>query len=872
MIVVEILRNIFLMPLELVFEVIYTTALNNTHSEGLSIICMSLVVSTFVLPLYKQAEKLEQEQRAKEKELSLWAEHIKKHFKGDEKTMMLDAYYRENHYSPLYQLRGSLSILLQIPFFMAAYDLLGTLFAEDSRNSAGFFLISDLRYPDGLISFAGISINLLPILMTLISLVATYIYTKGLPIKTAARSLVLPVIFLVVLYKSPSALLLYWTMNNVYSLIKTIVIKHFESKKINKGAIQKSKRTFKPKGRFANMVESFLNMPPKTSSFIFPVLFMSVLTGLLIPLTYLSASPEEFIDITTLENPNSFLIHSFFIAVGFFVVWPSVFYYLASKKLKNIFAVMMFGISAVSVVNFMFFGKDTGIINTILVFDNVPTYSLSQVIVNTIVVIFVFAICVFLYRYKKACNLMLAAAVFASLTVSAIDFAKINDTYSSVMNHTDDFREDDNPQIVLSSTGENVMVIMLDKAMSRYIPYVFNEFPELKEQYDGFEYYPNTVSFGQYTLFGSSPLFGGYEYTPDQMDARADVSLKDKHDESLKVLPELFSEQGYGVNVMDLPFPGWSFKADYSSFEDIENCHSYHAEDFYNGNSESHTNVKNRRKRNLFMYSIFRCSPLCLQTVIYDNGNYLSSKEDAYNVYDILSNYRVLEKMDEMTQISNDKEGYLLLLGNETTHDLTNLRNYDPYTPYEFTEGYNISDGNQEIYLWNWHQAATYECLVAAMRELGNYMDYLKEIGVYDNTRIIIASDHGTNLYVFEDMMGDDLFTAEWYNCLLMVKDFNSTGFVTNDSFMTNADVPTIALDGIVDNPHNPYTGKPINSDPKNGDIVIGFSLSQDDSIWNPDYNPGNTFTYDENFEWYKLINKDIYNNNNWVPIDKPEV
>ena len=121
-------------------------------------------------------------------------------------------------------------------------------------------------------------------------------------------------------------------------------------------------------------------------------------------------------------------------------------------------------------------------------------------------------------------------------------------------------------------------------------------------------------------------------------------------------------------------------------------------------------------------------------------------------------------------------------------------------------------------------------------------------------------------------MMGDDLFTAEWYNCLLMVKDFNSTGFVTNDSFMTNADVPTIALDGIVDNPHNPYTGKPINSDPKNGDIVIGFSLSQDDSIWNPDYNPGNTFTYDENFEWYKLINKDIYNNNNWVPIDKPEV
>jgi membrane protein insertase Oxa1/YidC/SpoIIIJ len=69
------------MPLELVFDVIYTTAFNITSSEGLSIIIMSIVVSTLVLPLYKKAEKLEQQQRAKEKELSHWVEHIKKHFK-----------------------------------------------------------------------------------------------------------------------------------------------------------------------------------------------------------------------------------------------------------------------------------------------------------------------------------------------------------------------------------------------------------------------------------------------------------------------------------------------------------------------------------------------------------------------------------------------------------------------------------------------------------------------------------------------------------------------------------------------------------------------------------------------------------------------
>lgn len=872
MIIVEILRNIFLMPLELVFDVIYTTAFNITSSEGLSIIIMSIVVSTLVLPLYKKAEKLEQQQRAKEKELSHWVEHIKKHFKGDEKYMILDAYYRENNYSPIYQLRGSISILLQIPFFMAAYDLLGTLFAEDSRNSAGFLFIADLRKPDGLITFAGITFNILPLLMTLLSLITTYFYTKGLPTKTALKSLILPFVFLVLLYNSPSSLLLYWTMNNVYSLVKTLIIKHFEGKKPKRRALQETKNKSVPKGVFAKKVFEFLEQPSKSVNFILPMAFMSVLTGLLIPLAYLSASPEEFIDITTLENPNSFLISSFFIAIGFFIVWPGVFYYLANNRLKNAFSIVMFGVSVVSVINYLFFGKDTGTINTILVFDNEPSYSLSQIMINVLVVLLVFATCIYLYRFRKVCSLVLIAATLTAITVSVINIKKINDSYSSVMEHVDDFRESDTPKIVLSSTGENVMVIMLDKAMSRYIPYIFNEFPELKDQYDGFEYYPNTLAFGQHTIFGSSPLFGGYEYTPERMDARANESLKDKHDESLKVLPKLFSEEGYGVTLMDLPFPGWSWNGDYSSFDDIENCNSYHVEDFYNGDTESHVNVKNRRKRNLFMYSIFRCSPLGFQTVIYDKGNYLSAKKDAFNVYDVQANYRVLQKMGEMTQISNDKKGYLLLFDNETAHDLTNLSNYDPNTTYEFTEGYNISDGSQEVYLWHWHQAAAYECLVAAMRELGNYFDYLKQIGVYDNTRIIIVSDHGTNLYVFDDMVGEDLFTTEWYNCLLMVKDYNSTGFTSNDTFMTNADVPTIALKGIVNNPVNPYTGKPINSDPKDGDIYLGYSLATGEQFWNPNLNQGNTFNYDETFKWFKFINKDVYNINNWVPVDKPQV
>ncbi len=859
MIVVDILRCVFLVPLELVFEAIFTIAFKATRSEGISIIILSLVVSTLVLPIYKRAERFEQEQRAKDKELSYWTEHIKRHFKGDEKYMMLDTYYRENNYNPLSRLKSSFSILLQIPFFMAAYDLLGVR-ASARFNGAIFPVCGDLGSPDGLLYFGGIHINALPILMTLISLVATYVYTKDLPPKTAFRSLILPLFFLVFLYNSPSALLLYWTVNNLYSLIKILIIDNS-----NKGNKQKTVLINKRKA----VIDSLLDQDPKTYLFILPMTFMAVLTGLLIPLAYLSASPEEFINVTNPQNPLCYLIPSFFASIGFFIVWPVVFYYLASKKVKNAISIVMIGVSVISAADYLFFGSDTGTINTTLVFEHDPSYPLSHKIINILMVFAVLASCVLLYRFKKILNIAFIAVILTSLTVSVINAKRVQDSYLSVIAHIDDFREDRAPQIMLSSTGENVMVIMLDRAVSGYLPYIFYEFPEIEEQFDGFVYYPNCMSMGLNTLKASSALCGGYEYTPLKMDARADETLAEKHDEALKVLPKLFSDQGYVISLMDLPFPGWSWNDDYSSFDDIDNCYTYHAKDYYTEDTEANIYAENRRERNLFMYSLFKCAPLCLQEVIYDDGNYLSVTKENYNIIDVLENYRVLENLGEMTSINNKYQGGLFIIDNETTHDVENLKGFDPYTPQEFEEAYYISDGVEELYICQDYQDSTYGCTVAAIRALGNYLDYLKEIGVYDNTRIIIVSDHGTQVSLFDDLIFSNI-DAEWFNCLLIVKDFDSTGFSTDYTYMTNADVPVIALEGIIDDPVNPYTGNPIDSEPKSEDQYVAYCPIEDEMYWNPDYNQGNTFNYSDDTIWFRVISGDIYNADNWIQTDKP--
>ncbi|MCR5633036.1 MAG: hypothetical protein K6F60_06035, partial [Eubacterium sp.] len=133
-----------------------------------------------------------------------------------------------------------------------------------------------------------------------------------------------------------------------------------------------------------------------------------------------------------------------------------------------------------------------------------------------------------------------------------------------------------------------------------------------------------------------------------------------------------------------------------------------------------------------------------------------------------------------------------------------------------------------------------------------------------DNTRIIIVSDHGYSLNFKNDLVYHLTFddnSVELYDMLaahstLLVKDYNSSGFVTDESFMTNADVPTLATKGIIDNPINPFSGKEINSDEKNEkDVKVIYT-----STWHTNDNNGYTFNKSH---WFS-VHDNIFDNQNW--------
>jgi membrane protein insertase Oxa1/YidC/SpoIIIJ len=59
--------------------------------------------------------------------------------------------------------------------------------------------------------------------MTFVNIISSYIYAANLGKNDKVQLWMLALLFLVLLYNSPSALVFYWTLNNIFSLVKNYI-------------------------------------------------------------------------------------------------------------------------------------------------------------------------------------------------------------------------------------------------------------------------------------------------------------------------------------------------------------------------------------------------------------------------------------------------------------------------------------------------------------------------------------------------------------------------------------------------------------------------------------------------------------------------
>ena len=902
MTILSTLYTLIISPLELLFEVIFSIANRLIGNSGLSIIILSIAVNFLVLPLYKRADELQAEERDIQAKMAYRIKRTKQTFKGDERFFMLQEYYRINNYKPIYALKSSASLLLQIPFFIAAYRLLSGM---QSLKGMPFGFIADLGKEDAMFMIGSFPVNVLPILMTLINVVTGIIYTKGHPLREKIQVYGLAAVFLILLYRSPAGLVFYWLLNNVFSLVKNVFYKLKDPKRslyivlavsglavivlslVNPSFDIRQKVLLCAGGILlaVPLITGLIRKKNKGEDlsgdkavFFTGAVLMAFFTGLLIPSTVIDAAALEFVDSVHVANPIQYVLYSLILSFGFWVLWGGVFYFFMSKKGRYSFCGAIWIISAVSAFDYLLFGKNLGTMSSTLQYDQTPVFKLSEYLINALAVIAIAFIGAFLYRkFSKIVKYLLIIGLLTVLMSGGLHVAGICGTYTWLDNRANPSEE--MPAITLSKTGKNVIVLMLDRAMGTQVPYILNEKPELNEKFDGFTYYSNTLSYGAHTNFAAPAMFGGYDYTPEKINARSSESLVSKHNEALKVMPDLFGSNGYKVTICDPPYAGYKWIPDLSIYSDhpsyscyITNGRFNYFEETGSSSVDMSERVNASRRRNFFMFSLMKSAPVILQETIYNGGIYNDSGSGNGDLYipsvsqkrvtlysttgydkEFLESYTVLLKLPQITRITDDPQGNFLMMANNTTHSPCVLKEpeYIPAIKVDNTETdkdlitrYTINGITMKME--NRHQMDHYHVNMAAFLKIGDWLDYLRANGVYDNTRIIIVSDHGNDLGQFDKKLGD--LDLEFFMPLLMVKDFGSKGFTVSEEFMTNADTPALATSGLIKDPVNPFTGNPISTGAKKGPQNVFYS----DNI-NVDINNGNTFLPGS---WYSVNGK----------------
>lgn len=892
----QLLYNLFIFPVSEIIEIIFTFVYRICWDYGWTTIALSFAVTILTLPLYAVAERWQETERNKVKQMAPQVARIKHAFSGDERFMILSTYYRQNHYHPIYALRSAFGLLIQIPFFMAAYSFLSHL---KPLEGLSFAFIPDMGSPDGLIKIGTLTLNFLPIAMTAINIVSGMIYTKGFPIKEKVQLYGMAGLFLILLYDSPAGLVLYWTMNNVLSLVKNVFYKcknplrafHRVSCYLlsaltvglfatGAGIMETrlliatitllvciipiiSRKMSRKSAGFLSFLDGKDNL--RFWLFLLASIASTLLVGLVIPANLIGSSPVEFSFIPPYTSPLAFVLITFTQALGAFLVWPICLYFLFSKKTERVFAFLAMVSFWYSMINTFLFAGHYRDISIVLNFSDISALypTISSIIQAAGALSIVIGILYIFFRGgEKKCRIichLTAILIITLLCLFAIKAFQITKTYSSYALHrTEDTKEEGlKPIFHLSTKEDNVVLIMLDRGISGFLPAIFAERPDWAAAFDGFTYYPNTTSFGTNTLLGSPSLFGGYSYTPRAMQKDDGRTLAEKHNEALKVLPRLFDENGFAVTLANPPWTDYSMWFSHEAFSDLPDIDAENLIVRF-ANKEGDfglptINIAHRISMNLLRYAICMALPQPLRLTLYDNGDYLN--EIAVNSSDAASSinakdYAELSAFPALTDFTGDR-GLYMMFNNELTHSPFPLQAPDYILQQEVTNRGPSPYADED----------SYGALAAAIRVLASWLTKLKENGAYDNTRIIIASDHGYDLK--SDFPGNITLpngtSLETFNAILMAKDLNEHGpMATNDTFMTLADVPAMAAGGgIVKEQRNPYTGLMLDMEGKRNGADICASML---------FNPGDHGKYRFKVapeEWLH-VHDDVFNASFW--------
>jgi YidC/Oxa1 family membrane protein insertase len=197
---------------------------------GLAILALTTIIKLTLWPIQNKANRSMRQMAA----LSPKMQELKEKYKDDPTRMNQEVMklYKQYGINPL---GGCLPMMIQIPIFFGLFKMLGQ--AVELRN-AKFLWVRDLSQPDtvGHLPLLGWPVNIIPLCMA-----ATQIWLMAMTPKTGDATqrrvmMFTPLIFLFICYNFAAALALYYTTQNLFSILQFYLNKNQPMPKLEKVA------------------------------------------------------------------------------------------------------------------------------------------------------------------------------------------------------------------------------------------------------------------------------------------------------------------------------------------------------------------------------------------------------------------------------------------------------------------------------------------------------------------------------------------------------------------------------------------------------------------------------------------------------------
>ena len=206
------------------FAKLLLRSMNGLHGFGLGyamcIIVITIIIKILFWPLTKASTVSMKRMAAYQPQMAEIREKYKEDPQKLNKRMM--EFMREHKINPM---GGCLPILIQIPVFFGFFTMLRS--AVELRG-AQFLWACDLSQSDTIAHVAGFPINPLPMIMG----VTMILQARMTPVSPTADPMqqkimkYMPLMFIVILYNFSAGLTLYWTVQNMLSILQTKLTKN----------------------------------------------------------------------------------------------------------------------------------------------------------------------------------------------------------------------------------------------------------------------------------------------------------------------------------------------------------------------------------------------------------------------------------------------------------------------------------------------------------------------------------------------------------------------------------------------------------------------------------------------------------------------